>query len=333
MTGRLRGALAALLVGTCAASAAYATDLPVTVVQLNGPLGARFAGLFVADYQGYYDESEIAVSIIPGGPGVEPATALASGRVSIAVERAPEALAARERGVPLVNIAQLFAAPAMQIVCRADSGIRAPADLRGRKLGAWRAGGRWALTAWLAGQGLAPGDVALVDQDHDALLLLERRADCISAMSYDESAQLAGAGIPAAELTVLPLASHGPAPLEDGYWVLDSVLLDPHRVWGLAAFLYATQRGWEWARANPVEAVRIVQEYDPLKTIEEKPEVQRMHEVNRLTSGAGRLDPAAFDRTVELLLAAGPDRAITRPPVGVWSHAAVDEAGLGDAAP
>ena len=115
--------------------------------------------------------------------------------------------------------------------------------------------------------------------------------------------------------------------------MLDSVLLDPHRVWGLAAFLYATRRGWEWARANPVEAVRIVQEYDPLKTIEEKSEVRRMHEVNRLTAGAGRLDPGAFDRTVELLLAAGPDRAITRQPVGVWSHAAVDEAGLGDAAP
>ena len=126
MTGQLRGALAALLVGTCAASAAYATDLPVTVVQLNGPLGARFAGLFVADYQGYYDKSEIAVSIIPGGPGVEPATALASGRVSIAVERAPEALAARERGVPLVNIAELFAAPAMQIVAAPTAAFALP---------------------------------------------------------------------------------------------------------------------------------------------------------------------------------------------------------------
>ena len=54
----------------------------------------------------------------------------------------PAALAARERGVPLVNIGQLFAAPAMQMVCRADSGIRAPADLRGRRLGVWRDGGR-----------------------------------------------------------------------------------------------------------------------------------------------------------------------------------------------
>ena len=170
----------------------------------------------------------------------------------------------------------------------------------------------------------------LVDQGPDVSLLLERRADCISATSYEEHAQLVDAGIEPDELTIIPLADHGPAPLEDGLWVLESALSSPHRVWGLAAFLNATQRGWEWARANPVEAVRIVQEYDSLKTLAEKPQVRRMHEVNRLTGAtAVRLDPTAFDRTVELLLAAGPDRAISRPPEGAWTHAVVDEVGLG----
>ena len=228
----------------------------------------------------------------------------------------------------MVNIAQLFSAPAMQVICSTEAGVRAPADLRGRSLGVWTDADRPAMLAWLAGQGLAPGEVSLVDQGHDAALLLERRADCISAMSYDEGAQLTDAGVPQGDLTVLAAAEHGPAPLEDGIWVLEGALKDPHRVWGLSAFLYATHRGWEWARANPVEAVRIVQEYDPLQSLPEKPEVRRMHLVEPLAANAPRrLDPDAFARTVELLRAA-PAPLITRPPEGAWSHAAVDEAGL-----
>ena len=298
------------------------------------PLHAAVAGYFVADYQGFYDEAEIAVSLIPGGPGVEPAHQLEAGAANLIVERMPIALAARERGVKLVNIGQVFARGAMRLVCRADSGIAQPSDLRGRRLGVWADGNRYAVLAWLAGLGLRPNDLTVLDQDHDAALLLERQADCISAMSYDEEAQLHDAGVPPDSLVVLPLEEFGAVPLEDGIWVPESLLADPDMVWSYASFLYATQRGWEWARANPIEAVRIVQEYDPLKTLEEEPQVRRMHEVNRLADGAtGRLDPAAFDRTVELLLAAGPDRAITRPPEGAWSHKVVDEAGLGTAEP
>ena len=91
---------------------------------------------------------------------------------NIAVERMPEALAARERGVPLVNIGQVFARSGMQLVCRADSGIARPPT---SAAGGWASGGRRPLRgcAWLAGHGLAPGDVTMVDQDHDAALLLE----------------------------------------------------------------------------------------------------------------------------------------------------------------
>jgi NitT/TauT family transport system substrate-binding protein len=316
-----------------AATPARAHHWPL-VVQLNMPLHAAVAGYFVADYQGFYDEAEIAVSIILGGPGAEPVRQLESGAANLIVERMPVALAARERGVPLVNIGQVFARSGMRLVCGADSGIAQPVDLRGHRLGVWADGNRHAVLAWLAGVGLQRGDVALVDQNHDAALLLERHADCISAMTYDEEARLHDAGVPPDSLIVLPLEEFGAVPLEDGMWVPESLLADADMVRSYASFLYATQRGWEWARANPVEAVRIVQEYDPLKTLEEKPQVRRMHEVDRLSTGAtGRLDPAAFARTVDLLLAAGPDRAITRPPEGAWTHKVADEAGLGTAEP
>jgi NitT/TauT family transport system substrate-binding protein len=300
------------------------------LVQFNAPLHAAQAGYYVAHFQGFYDEVEIAVTLIPGGDGIDPAHQLGDGEVNVVVERMPAALAAREWSVPMVNIGQAFARPAMRLICWADSGIRTPADLRGRTIGVWSDDDRALAIAWLAGLGLKPGDATLVNQEHDPSLLLDRLVDCISAMSYDEEAQLVDAGVPLDQFAILTAEAFGPAPLEDGIWVRADLLTDPDMVWSFAAFLYATQRGWEWARANPVEAVRIIQEYDEAKTLEEKPQVRRMHEVNKLTEGAPvRLDPAAFEETVRLLLAAAPDGGITRPPESAWSMAPADEAGIG----
>ncbi len=311
-----------------AATPAHGHHLPL-IVQLNLPLHAAVAGYFVAEFQGFYDEAEIGVSLLPGDPDLEPAQQLAEGLANVVVERMPAALAARERGLPLVNIAQVFAGSALRLLCWADSGIRTPEDLQGRKIGVWTDDNRGMVLAWLAALGVKPGDATIVPQEHDATLLQERLVDCISAMSYDEEAQLADAGVTPDLLAVITAERFGPAPLEDGIWVREELLNDPDMVRSFAAFLYATQRGWDWARANPVEAVRIVQEYDAGKTLSEKPQVRRMHEVNRLAEGAPvRLDPEAFARTVDLLLAASPQTSLTRAPMDAWSHAPADEAGL-----
>lgn len=311
-----------------AATPAQAHHLPL-VVQLNLPLHAAVAGFYVAEFQGFYDEAEVAVALVPGGTDIDPAQALADGPANVIVERMPAALAARERGVPLVHIGQVFAHSALRLLCWADSGIRTPADLKGRKIGVWADDSRDLVLAWLAGLGVRPGDATLVPQEHDAALLQDRLVDCISAMSYDEQAQLTDAGVAPDQLAVIAADAFGPAPLEDGIWVREDLLADPDMVRTFAAFLYATQRGWEWARANPVEAVRIVQESDAAKTLAEKPQVRRMHEVNRLAEGAPvRLDADAFERTVRLLLATSSPTGITRAPTGAWTHAPADEAGL-----
>jgi NitT/TauT family transport system substrate-binding protein len=40
------------------------------------------------------------------------------------------------------------------------------------------------------------------------------------------------------------------------------------------------------------------------------------------------LDPADYQRTVEILLSGGSDPVITRPPEGAWTHKDTDAAGL-----
>ena len=122
----------------------------------------------------------------------------------------------------------------------------------------------------------------------------------------------------------------GAATLEDGLYVLEDVLADPDYVATLAAFLDATMRGWQWARENPVEAARIVVECNTGGPLTEQAQVRMMQEINRLTEGGnGTLNPADYERTVGLLLAGGPGPAITRLPVGAWTHAVSDAAVLG----
>ena len=86
--------------------AAYAAE-PV-VLQLKWVPQAQFAGYYVAQAKGFYKDAGLDVTIKPGGPDVNPSQLIAGGGADVIVDWMPDALAAREKGVPLVNIAQVF---------------------------------------------------------------------------------------------------------------------------------------------------------------------------------------------------------------------------------
>ena len=69
------------------------------------------------------------MTILPGGPDIAPTQVIAGGGADVIVEWMPAALAAREQGLPLVNIAQPFASSGMMLTCWKDTGIESPEDL------------------------------------------------------------------------------------------------------------------------------------------------------------------------------------------------------------
>ena len=93
--------------GLVAASAANAQDDELTL-QLKWVTQGQFAGYYVAKDKGFYEEAGLDVTINPGGPDIAPPQVIAGGGADVIVEWMPAALAAREKGVPLVNIAQPF---------------------------------------------------------------------------------------------------------------------------------------------------------------------------------------------------------------------------------
>jgi NitT/TauT family transport system substrate-binding protein len=322
---RSNGALvaAALLLGGGAAQAANELTL-----QLKWVTQAQFAGYYVAKDKGFYDEVDLDVTILPGGPDIAPPQVIAGGGADVIVEWMPAALASREKGVPLVNIAQVFDRSGMMLTCLKETGIETPEDFPGHTLGVWFFGNEYPFLSWMSQLGIptegGADGVTVLKQGFNVDPLLQKQADCISTMTYNEYWQVIDAGLTPEDLVVFPYEDQGVATLEDGLYVLESSLDDEAMVDKLARFLQASVKGWEYAAEHPDEAADIVLENDETGAQTEKHQRRMMGEINKLVGtgeqGIGYLDPADYQRTVDVLLAGGSDPVISKAPEGAWSH-------------
>ena len=314
-----------------AAFAAQAAD--EVTLQLKWVTQAQFAGYYVAQEKGFYEEAGLDVTINPGGPDISPPQVIAGGGADVIIDWMPSALASREKGVALVNIAQPFKRSGMMLTCRKETGIKGPEDFRGKTLGVWFFGNEYPFLSWMSQLGIptAGGSdgATVLKQGFNVDPLLQKQADCISTMTYNEYWQVIDAGIPADDLVVFKYEDEGVATQEDGLYVLEKNLDDPAFVDRMGRFVSASMKGWAWARDNQKEAALIVLENDATGAQTEKHQVRMMGEINKLTEGSnGRLDVADYERTVKTLLSGGSDPVITKAPEGAWTHAITDKAGI-----
>ena len=323
----LAGAALAL---SFAAPQAWAGD--ELTLQLKWVTQAQFAGYYVAQDKGFYEEEGLDVTILPGGPDIAPTQVIAGGGADVTVEWMPAALAAREKGLPLVNIAQPFKSSGMMLTCWKDAGIETPEDLKNRTLGVWFFGNEFPFMSWMAHMGISTdgkgeNGVEVLKQGFNVDPLLQRQADCISTMTYNEYWQVIDAGVSPDELVTFKYEDQGVATLEDGLYVLEDRLEDPEFVDKLVRFVRASMKGWKYAEENPDEAAMIVLDNDETGAQTEKHQKRMMGEIAKLTAGSnGALDPADYQRTVETLLAGGSDPVITKEPEGAWTHMITDQA-------
>ena len=309
---------------------AYAAD--DLTLQLKWVTQAQFAGYYVALEKGFYGDEDLNVTIKPGGPDIAPTQVIAGGGADVTVEWMPAALAARERGLPLVNIAQPFKSSGMMLTCLKETGVTGPEDFPGSTLGVWFFGNEYPFLSWMSQLGISTeggeAGVEVLKQGFNVDPLLQKQADCISTMTYNEYWQVVDAGISPDDLITFKYEDQGVATLEDGLYVLEDKLSDPAEVDKLARFVRASMAGWKYAEEHPDEAAEIVLEYDETGAQTEKHQKRMMGEVAKLTAGSnGALDPADFERTVASLLSGGSDPVITaHPGEAAWTSAVTDAA-------
>jgi NitT/TauT family transport system substrate-binding protein len=300
-------------------------------LQLKWVTQAQFAGYYVAKDKGFYKDEKLDVEIKPGGPDIAPEQVIAGGGADVIVDWMPAALASREKGVPLVNIAQPFKHSGMMLTCRKETGITKPADFKGKTLGVWFFGNEYPFLSWMSQLKIptkgGPDGVTVLKQGFNVDPLLQKQADCISTMTYNEYWQVIDAGIPASDLVTFKYEDQGVATLEDGLYVLEDKLKDAAFADKMVRFVRASMKGWKWAEAHPDDAAGIVLENDSTGAQTEKHQKRMMGEIAKLTAGSnGALDEADYERTVKSLLSGGSDPVITKEPTGAWTHAITDKA-------
>ncbi|AHK45218.1 MULTISPECIES: ABC transporter substrate-binding protein [Ensifer] len=328
MNKRLASLLAA---GVFSLAAFHAEAADKVTLQLKWVTQAQFAGYYVAKDKGFYEEEGLDVDIKPGGPDIAPAQVIAGGGADVVVDWMPSALATREKGVPLVNIAQPFKKSGMMLTCLKESGVTSPDKFKGHTLGVWFFGNEYPFLSWMSHLKIptdgGPEGVTVLKQGFNVDPLIQKQAACISTMTYNEYWQVIDAGIKPDDLVTFQYEDQGVATLEDGLYVLEDKLKDAAFKEKMVKFVRASMKGWKYAEQNPDEAADIVLENDSTGAQTEKHQKRMMGEVAKLTAGSnGALDEADYKRTVQSLLSGGSDPVISKEPEGAWTHEITDAA-------
>jgi NitT/TauT family transport system substrate-binding protein len=318
----LLGAVA-LAAATFAVPAAHAAD--AITMKIKWVPQAQFDGYYVAQAKGFYKDENLNVTVKPGGPDAAPEPVIASGGADVIVDWMGAALAAREAGVKLVNIAQPFARGGLLMICPKDGPVKTEADFKGKTIGVWFFGNEIPFFAWMNKLGLKEGDgpdnIKVLKMGYDVEPLKQHTADCIASMTYNEFHQAIQAGYTPDKLTIFNYAEMGNGLLEDGLYVLEDKLADPAFKDKMARFVRASMKGFQYAAEHPDEAAQIVidaggQDLDHQKYM--------VGEVAKLI-GSGVLDEAAYQRTADAVLAQG---IIKSPASGAFTHDITTAAGL-----
>ena len=280
-------------------------------LQLQWVTQAQFAGYFAAADQGYYKDEGLDVQILEGGVDIVPQTVLAQGQADYAIAWVPKALASREQGAQITDVAQVFARSGTLQVSFKDKGIASPSDLKGKKVGNWGFGNEYELFAGMTGAGLDPAkDVTLVQQQFDMQALLKGDIDAAQAMTYNEYAQVLEAKNPSTgklyqpgDFSTINWNDVGTAMLQDAVWADTSKLQDDQAYQDTTVkFLTAALKGWVFCRDNPEKCRDIVVARG--SKLGKSHQLWQMNEINKLiwpsTSKIGLVDQAAWNQTVDI---------------------------------
>ncbi|MFN8171033.1 MAG: ABC transporter substrate-binding protein [Candidatus Nanopelagicales bacterium] len=287
------------------------TPTPVKL-QLQWFTQAQFAGYYAAKDKGFYTDQCLDVTILEGGVDIVPQTVLAQGGADFAIAWVPKALASREQGALITNVAQVFQKSGTLQVSWADSGIKTPADFKGKKVGNWGFGNEFEVFAAISKAGLDPAsDVELVQQQFDMQGLLKKEIDAAEAMTYNEYAQLLETKNPDTgelykpeDFNVISYEDEGVGMLQDAIWASQERLSDAAYQDMTQKFVTASLEGWIYCRDNAEECAQIVT--DNGSKLGASHQLWMMNEINKLIwpspAGVGVMDPAKWDQTVTISL-------------------------------
>lgn len=274
---------------------------------------AQFAGYFVALNKGYYRQAGLNVTIKPGGPDIVPEQVVAGGVAQFGIDWLSGLLVAREHGLNIVNVAQIYQASGMRMISFKSSGINSLAKFRGHTVGVWPSGNEYQFYALMNKVGMSPPQkyMHVVTQGFVMDPFLNHQLDVAHAMTYNELGVVLEHGVKRSALNIFDYNALGVSILEDGIFSTPSYLQSHRDV--AVRFLRASIRGWQYAVAHPAEAGRITYGYTPAGTRTQGTLAHQIYMAKQVAKlimygpgmhhPIGYMDPTLFHRTWSTLLA------------------------------
>jgi NitT/TauT family transport system substrate-binding protein len=232
------------------------TASPV-VLKLHWYPQAQFAGYLLAQDKGFFRAAGLGdVEIRWSTAGERTLDFLNQQESAFCTGWLCDALVRRSRGARIVHLAQITQKSAMLLVTRRASGIVAPADMTGQRVGLW--GGDFDVLprAFFRKFQVQP---EIVPQSNSMVPFLRGAVSIASAMHYNEYHKLLEAGLRVEDLQVFPLADYGLDFPEDGLYCHERCWRD--RADQCTALVRAVQQGWDYALEHEVEALDVVMAY------------------------------------------------------------------------
>ncbi|GMA28473.1 ABC transporter substrate-binding protein [Arenivirga flava] len=279
-------------------------------LQLSWIKNEEFAGEYIADSEGYFDEAGFGdVTLVPG-----PSTGVAellSGSADIALsDSVAVGSAIANEGAPVKIIGATFQANPFTVLSLADGGnIATPEDLIGKRIGV-QDSNLALFNALLAANDIDPADLTIVPVQYDPAPLTNGEVDGFVAYITNEAITVEMAGM---ATTNLPFADNGLPFVAETVTVTDEKIANDREL--LKAFLVAEIKGWTDAVADPQKGADLaLEEYgteldlDPAKTLAGS-EAQNLLVVSDETveNGLFTISEALQSTTIESLAGAGID--------------------------
>jgi NitT/TauT family transport system substrate-binding protein len=226
-------------------------------IQLDWKPTAQFAGVLVAEQQGYYQAEGLAVTIHSyDGTGTASVDTVANHTHDatgwIGVTEADQLLAADAKGANLRAFATEMQTTPFALLTLKNSGLTTIKSLRGKTIGLHDDGEK-ALDVLLRFNGMTRADVLTKIIGYEFDSLLTGKVDAMQGYTNDEVVRLEMEGHP---VNIIPMSANGYVAYAEVLFGNADYVHTHTDV--LAKLVCAMGRGWDYAKAHPDETARII---------------------------------------------------------------------------
>jgi NitT/TauT family transport system substrate-binding protein len=218
---------------------------------------ANYAGALYAAER--FDEDHgIELVIEPGSESVDPVALVASGKSTFGDAAADRVLAANARGADLVIVGVVNVHSPAVFIAKAESGIRSPADFRGRRVGILTGTAtEYVYRTLINGAGLSDAQIQEVEVPFELQTFVAGEYDVRPAFIYDEPVSLDMQNI---RHVIIEPKNYGVDFIGTVYFTRrDFAENNPEIV---RSFIFSVADGWRAAIKYPDRAIRFLHQYD-----------------------------------------------------------------------